>query len=65
MRLIHERQDLSEECFNIMRGKPFIAVVYNSSSDSWIVCKSRINAHEAVFGMTKAINEIVENNSID
>lgn len=59
------KPDLSEECFAKMRGKKFVAVVMDEENDTWHMMTNKINGQEAVYGMTKAIANIVDYGHID
>ena len=62
--ILLERKDLSDEILEKIKGKKFIGVVEDSNGKVEMI-KNNINAQEAVYFMTMAIQTIVREDSID
>lgn len=59
-----EAPDLSDEVIEKIKGKKFIGIIEDCNGKVEML-KSKINAQEAVYFMTMAIQTIIKNDSID
>ena len=62
--LLIDPKDLSENIADKLKGKKFVGVVEDSNGKIEML-KNKINAQEAVYFMTMAIQEIIQSDSID
>lgn len=59
-----ESKDFSDELCEKIKGKKFIGITEDSKGKIEML-KNKINAQEAVYFMTMAIQDIIANDSID
>lgn len=62
--ILLDSKDLTDECYNKIKGKKFIGIIEDINGKIEMI-KSKINAQEAVYFMTMAIQDIINNDSID